>query len=159
MSNATLRARTAGPTIRAPDEIPVRPFDLSPARHLTLAEGLIEPGQVYRPHAHLTLEQVTYALQGRVRVTSFDREAGAARSVELGAGQAVLTMPGESLELACASAAAAQVLFFTAPPYPADHADTVVLQRHRELNADERARAATRRSVTLASLSEALGGA
>lgn len=158
MSSATLRARVAGPTVRAPDEVPVRPFDLSPARHLALAEGLIEPGQAHRPHAHLTVEQVTYVLEGRVRVTSFDREAGTARSVELEAGQAAITVPGESLELACAGPATARVLFCTAPPYPANHADTVVLDRHRELDADERARASDRRGAVLASLREALSG-
>lgn len=136
MGNATLWVRRAGPRVVAPDDVPVWPFDLAPARHMTLAEGLLEPGAAYQPHAHRTIEQVTYVLAGRVRVTSFDKDAGQPQSVELEAGECVVTSPQETIEFACAGESPARVLFVTSPPYPADHSDTIVLREHRAL-ADE----------------------
>ena len=133
MGNATLRVRRVGPRVVAPDDVPVWPFDLAPARHMTLAEGLLEPGAAYRPHAHRTIEQVTYVLAGRVRVTSFDEDAGQPRSVELEAGECVVTLPQETIEFACAGESPARVLFVTSPPYPADHSDTIVLREHQAL--------------------------
>ena len=136
MGNATLRVRRVGPRVVAPDGVPVWPVDLAPARHMTLAEGLLEPGSSYRPHAHRTIEQVTYVLSGRVRVTSYDEDAGQPQSVELEAGECVMTPPQESIEFACAGDTPARVLFVTSPPYPADHSDTIVLREHQAL-ADE----------------------
>jgi len=136
VGNATLRVRRSGPRVVAPDDVPVWPFDLAPARHMTLAEGLLEPGASYRPHAHRTIEQVTYVLAGRVRVTSFDQNADQPQSVELEAGECVVSLPRETIEFACAGDAPARVLFVTSPPYPADHSDTIVLHEHRAL-ADE----------------------
>ena len=130
---ATLVVRRAGPEFAAPDEIPVRPFDLAPSRNMALAEGRIEPGARYHVHAHRTIEQITYVVSGEVEVLSFDAGADGPGSVRLAAGQAVVTLPGESLEFRCAGEVAARVLFITAPPYPADNSDTVVLQRPREV--------------------------
>ena len=137
MGNATLQVRRPGPRVVAPDDVPVWPVDLAPARHMTLAEGLLEPGTSYRPHAHRTIEQLTYVLAGRVRVTSFDEDAGRPQSVELEAGECVVTLPRETIEFACVGETPARVLFVTSPPYPADHSDTIVLREHRTL-ADER---------------------
>ena len=131
--NATLSPRRAGAEFAAPDEVPVRPFDLGPARNLGLAEGRIEPGARYRVHAHRTIEQITYVVSGEVEVFSFDVGAGAARPVRLTVGEAVVTLPGESLEFRCAGETVARVIFVTAPPYPVDNSDTVVLDRHRAL--------------------------
>ena len=139
MTNTSLRVRSPGAVIHAPDSIPVRAIDLAPGTRLALAKGIIEPGATYRPHAHRSIEQATFVLEGRVRVISFDTDAGRPRSVVLEAGQTTLTSPGESLQLECVGTARARVLFITAPPYPADHSDTVVLDRHRELTAAERA--------------------
>ena len=136
MGNATLRVRRSGPRVVAPDDVPVWPFDLAPARHMTLAEGLLEPGASYRPHAHRTIEQVTYVLAGRVRVTSFDRNAGQPQSVELDVGECVVSLPHETIEFECVGETPARVLFVTSPPYPADHSDTIVLDEHQAL-ADE----------------------
>lgn len=136
MGNATLRVRRAGPRVVAPDEVPVWPVDLAPARHMTLAEGLLEPGASYRPHAHRTIEQLTYVLAGRVRITSFDEDVGQAQSVELEAGECVASLPQETIEFACVGESPARVLFVTSPPYPADHSDTIVLREHQSL-ADE----------------------
>ncbi|MCY3913178.1 MAG: cupin domain-containing protein [Chloroflexi bacterium] len=136
MGNATLRVRRPGPRVVAPDDVPVWPVELAPARHMTLAEGLLEPGAVYRPHAHRTIEQLTYVLAGRVRITSFDEDAGQTQSVELGARECVVSLPRETIEFACVGNTAARVLFVTSPPYPADHSDTIVLREHQSL-ADE----------------------
>lgn len=135
--NATLKVRRAGAEIRAPDAVPVRPYDLAPASQMALAEGTIEPGADYHPHAHRTIEQITYVLAGRVRITSYDAHSGGPRSIELGPGEAVITLPGESLQFTCIGSLPARVLFMTAPPYPADHSDTVVLDTHRMLASRE----------------------
>jgi len=137
VGNATLQVRRPGPRVVAPDDVPVWPVDLAPARHMTLAEGLLEPGASYRPHAHRTIEQLTYVLAGRVRVTSFDEDAGQPQSVELEAGECVVSLPRETIEFACVGETPARVLFVTSPPYPADHSDTIVLPEHRA-RADER---------------------
>jgi len=136
VGNATLRVRRPGPRVVAPDEVPVWPVDLTPARHMTVAEGLLEPGAAYRPHAHRTIEQLTYVLAGRVRITSFDEDSGQTQSVELEPGECVVSLPHETMEFACAGETAARVLFVTSPPYPADHSDTIVLREHQSL-ADE----------------------
>ena len=137
MGNATLRVRRPGPRVVAPDDVPVWPIDLAPARRMTLAKGLLEPGASYRPHAHRTIEQLTYVLAGRVRVTSFDEAQGRPQSVELDAGESVVTLPHETLEFACVSEIPARVLFVTSPPYPADHSDTIVLPEHRALAGED----------------------
>ncbi len=131
--NATLVTRTAGAEFAAPDEIPVRPYDLGPARNLALAGGRIEPGARYGVHAHRSIEQITYVVAGEVEVWSFDAEKGAARSVRVKASEAVVTLPGESLEFRCVGDEAARVIFMTAPPYPSDNSETVVLEEHRAL--------------------------
>ena len=136
MGNATLRVRRPGPRVVAPDDVPVWPVDLAPARHMTLAEGMLEPGAIYRPHAHRTIEQVTYVLAGHVRVTSFDEAERQPQSVELEAGESVVSLPHETIEFACVGETAARVLFVTSPPYPADHSDTIVLCEHQTLADD-----------------------
>jgi len=136
VANSTLRVRRPGPRVVAPDDVLVWPFDLALARHMTLAEGLLEPGAAYRPHAHRTIEQLTYVLAGRVRITSFDEDSGQPQSVELEAGECVVSLPHETIEFACVGNTAARVLFVTSPPYPADHSDTIVLGEHQAL-ADE----------------------
>jgi mannose-6-phosphate isomerase-like protein (cupin superfamily) len=131
--NATLVTRAAGAEFAAPDVIPVRPYDLGPARNLALAGGRIEPGARYGVHAHRSIEQLTYVVTGEVEVWSFDAEKDAAASVRVKTGEAVVTLPGESLEFRCVGAAEAWVIFVTAPPYPPDNSDTMVLDRHRAL--------------------------
>jgi mannose-6-phosphate isomerase-like protein (cupin superfamily) len=130
---ATLVTRTAGDEFAAPDEIPVRPYDLGPARNMALAGGRIEPGARYGVHAHRSIEQITYVVAGEVEAWSFDADRDSAASVRVQAGEAVVTLPGESLEFRCAGEVEARVIFVTAPPYPPDNSDTVVLDRHRAL--------------------------
>ena len=136
MGNATLQVQRPGPRVVAPDDVPVWPVDLAPARRMTLAEGLLEPGASFRPHAHRTIEQVTYVLTGRVRVTSFDDDARRPRSVDVEAGECVVSLPRETIQFTGVGKTPARVLFVTSPPYPADHSDTMVLDEHRTL-ADE----------------------
>lgn len=138
--STTIDARRAGPGVTAPDGIVVYPIDISPCAHLALAEGDIKPGHTYGIHAHLTLEQVTYVLSGRIRAITHDPQSGETHEIVADAGQSVITLPGHSLQFAAADDTPARVLFITSPPYPADHSDTVTLDAHRPLNETERGR-------------------
>ena len=131
-------ARGAGPPVTAPDGIVVYPIDLTPCAHLALAEGDIQPGHTYGIHAHLTLEQVTYVLSGRIRAVTHDPQTGKTQEIQADAGQSIVTLPGHSLQFAAADDSPARVLFITSPPYPADHSDTVTLDAHRPLTEAER---------------------
>ena len=156
-SAVALTARAAGPPITAPDGITVRPIDISPCAHLALAEGDIEPGHTYGIHTHLTIEQVTYVLSGRIRAITQDPERGQTSEIVAATGDSVVTLPGQSLQFAAADDAPARVLFITSPPYPADHSDTVTLDTHRPLNQDERARLPERRNTVLGEFRQGIG--
>lgn len=140
-------ARSAGPLITAPDGIVVYPIDLTPCAHLALAEGDIRPGHTFGIHAHLTLEQVTYVLSGRIRAITHDPQSGQTHEIQAAAGESVITLPGHSLQFATAGDTPARVLFITSPPYPADHSDTVTLDTHRPLTEAERAGLPERRDT------------
>ena len=148
MPEASQAAR-AGPPVTAPDGIVVYPIDLTPCTHLALAEGDIQPGHTYGIHAHLTLEQVTYVLSGRIRAITHDPQSGETREIQAAAGESVITLPGQSLQFAAAEDTPARVLFITSPPYPADHSDTVTLNAHRPLTEAERTGLAERRQTVL----------
>ena len=145
----TIEARRTSPPITAPDGITVHPIDITPCAHLALAEGDIQPRHTYGIHTHLTLEQVTYVLSGRIRAITHDPESGETREVAAAAGQSVITLPGHSLQFASANDRPARVLFITSPPYPADHSDTVTLDAHRELDETESARIPDRRAAIM----------
>ncbi len=145
----TQAARSAGPPVTAPDGIVVYPIDITPCAHLALAEGDIQPGHTYGIHAHLTLEQVTYVLSGRIRAITHNPQTGETREIQAAAGESVITLPGQSLQFAAAEDTRARVLFITSPPYPADHSDTVTLDAHRPLTEAERAGLAERRKTVL----------
>ncbi len=150
------RPRRAGPPLTAPDGITVHPIDISPCAHLALAEGDIQPGHTYGIHAHLTIEQVTYVLSGRIRAITHDPQSGETREIAAAAGQSVITLPGHSLQFAAANDRPARVLFITSPPYPADHSDTVTLDTHRPLNEAERDRLPRRLQTVLDEFREAI---
>jgi mannose-6-phosphate isomerase-like protein (cupin superfamily) len=127
------------PDALAPDGIPIhlvlcdfhtsaQQSAMGPMRFLGVAEGRIPPGQ-WGVHAHCSLEQVTYVLEGEVVVQM--REPGRAepQSVTLSRGQAVVTLPTQTLSFANAGSETARVLFLCAPPYPADDSDTLGLMR------------------------------
>ena len=151
-----LSARAAGPPITAPDGITVHPIDISPCAHLALAEGDIQPGHTYGIHAHLTLEQVTYVLSGRIRAITHDPESGEICEIVAATGDSVVTLPGQSLQLAAENDTPARVLFITSPPYPADHTDTITLDTHRPLNKAELERLPGRRDKVLVDFRQAV---
>ena len=134
--NTTLQLRRAGKKILAPDQVPVRPYDLGQCKNMALAMGCVEPGGRYSVHSHRRIEQITFVVSGILDVFSFDMGVAKPRKIRLREGEAVVTLPGETLEFSCASANMAKVLFITSPPYPEDHSDTVVLRSHSEVMSD-----------------------
>lgn len=127
----------------APDGIAVHPIPLPGLAGLTLAEGRLPPGD-YGVHAHRSLEQITYVLAGRIIATTGDPATGATTDLDCGPGDAVCTPPHASLAFRNPGPEVARVLFICAPPYPADDADTLTLDRHRPLDPAERAAARAR---------------
>ena len=153
----TASPRQARPPITAPDGITVYPIDITPSAHLALAEGDIEPSHTYGIHAHLTLEQVTYVLSGRIRAITHDPESGEICEIVAATGDSVVTLPGQSLQFAAEDDAPARILFITSPPYPTDHTDTITLDTHRPLNEAEHARLLERRDTVLSEFRQGIG--
>ncbi len=145
----TVEPTRPGPPVTAPDGIVVYPIDLTPCAHLALAEGDIQPSHTYGIHAHLTLEQVTYVLSGRIRAITHDPDAGKTYEILAATGESIVTLPGHSLQFAAADDSPARVLFITSPPYPADHSDTATLDTHRSLTEAERTGLDERRKTVL----------
>lgn len=131
MSAGASRADAAR-AFHAPDGIEILPFGaLSGLAHLSFVEGRIPPRPAPYPiHLHGALEQVTYVLSGRITVTTWDAERGAAVSFEAGPGDAFLTLPLQTLAFANAGPAVARVLFVCAPAYPPDDGDTRLTDAH-----------------------------
>ena len=152
----SIEARSTQPPVTAPDGITVYPIDIIPCSRIALAEGDIQPGHTYGIHTHLTIEQVTYVLSGRIRAITHDPQSGETREIAAAAGQSVITLPGHSLQFAAANDRPARVLFITSPPYPADHSDTVTLDTHRPLNEAERDRLPRRLETVLDEFREAV---
>jgi mannose-6-phosphate isomerase-like protein (cupin superfamily) len=121
----------------APDGIAVHPIPLPGLLGLTLAEGRLPAGE-FGIHAHRSLEQITYVLTGQVIVTMGDPTTGATTDMACGPGDTISTPPLVSLSFRNPGPDDARVLFICAPPYPADDADTMTLDQHRPLTADER---------------------
>lgn len=129
----------------APDGIAVHPIALPGLVGLSLAEGRLPPGH-YGVHAHCTIEQVTYVLRGRLRVT-MSRPGERPESIECVAGDTISTPPLTTLSYENPGPDEARVLFICAPPYPPDNSDTIALDQHRPhrpLTRDELTRAAGR---------------
>jgi mannose-6-phosphate isomerase-like protein (cupin superfamily) len=127
----------------APDGIAVHPILLPGLVGLTLAEGRLPPGE-FGVHAHRSLEQITYVLSGHVVVIMGDPDTGAMTELNCGPGDTIATPPLVSLSYRNPGPDPVRVLFLCAPPYPADDADTMTLDRHRPLTDDERAAALDR---------------
>ena len=139
--------------VTAPDGIAVHPIPLPGLLGLNLAEGRLPAGE-FGIHAHRSLEQITYVLTGRIVVTMGDPATGATTDIACGPGDAISTPPLVSLSFRNPGPDEARVLFICAPPYPADDADTMTLDRHRPLTAEER-RAARERIRTVRALLDA----
>jgi mannose-6-phosphate isomerase-like protein (cupin superfamily) len=120
-------------------------------RFLGIAEGRIPTGE-WGVHAHASLEQVTYVLEGEVILRTRDPSDEETRAIRLTAGQAVVTLPAQSLSFANEQETPARVLFICAPPYPADDGDTLLLAEHRPLAPEELRRAIARQEEAKASM-------
>jgi mannose-6-phosphate isomerase-like protein (cupin superfamily) len=142
-------------TAVAPDGIAIHTFDVPAAAHVGVAEGRIPPGR-YGIHRHLSLEQFTYVISGRVIAVTSEGEPGQGVAVELRAGDLLLTLPGESLQFVNDGAETARVLFICAPPYPADDADTRTLGAHGPYRAGEAAEAIGRLETIRAAFNAAV---
>lgn len=118
-------------------------------RLIGVAEGRIPPGK-WGVHAHASLEQVTYVLEGEVIVRTRDPSDEETRHARLVAGQALVTLPAQSLSFENDTETPARVLFFCAPPYPADDSDTFLLPEHRPLTREELLRAIERQEAAQA---------
>src|SRR5689334_16112168 len=99
MQSITIGQARDEPDAIAPDGIPIhlvlcdfhtisQRAAMGPMRFLNVAEGRIAPGQ-WGVHAHCSLEQVTYVLEGEVVVQTRDTAGGDAESVTLKQGQAL----------------------------------------------------------------------
>lgn len=122
--------------VLAPDGIEVRPFALPGVGAVSIAEGWIPTGE-YRVHCHRSIEQVTYLLCGRLGVSSRDPITGMISEILYAAGALISTPPLHTISFRNPYPETARVLFICAPPYPADDSDTLVLEGHRALAADE----------------------
>jgi len=134
---------SAQPAAIAPDGIAIHTFDLPAAAHAGVAEGRIPPGS-FGIHRHLSLEQYTYIITGRVTAVTGNDQHPEGRSVALKPGDLLLTLPGESLQFTNEGPETARVLFICAPPYPADDSDTRILTGHGPSSSDEVAEAIAR---------------
>ena len=122
----------------AADGMPVRVLPLSGDAFMGAAVGFLAPRSRYAVHFHYALEQLTYVLRGRVVVVM----AGERR--ELRQGEAVTNPPGVTHSFANEAEEAAEVLFVCAPPFPADDSEVALAGEHRELSAEELAKARKR---------------
>jgi mannose-6-phosphate isomerase-like protein (cupin superfamily) len=138
-----------GQAFFAPDGIEILPFALSGLGHLSFVEGRIPPRpEPYPIHLHGALEQVTYVLDGRITVTMWDAEQGAAATFEATGGDAFVTLPLQTLSFANAGAEVARVLFICTPAYPPDDSDTRLVTAHHSPTAEEQAWSRERHRLT-----------
>jgi mannose-6-phosphate isomerase-like protein (cupin superfamily) len=143
------------PATIAPDGIAIHTFDVPAGAHVGVAEGRIPPGR-YGIHRHLSLEQYTYVVSGRVTVITGTAERPQGHAIEAGPGDLVLTLPGESLQFVNDGSEEARVLFICAPPYPADDSDTRTLDAHGAPTASEIEDAVARLEVVRAAFNAAI---
>ena len=133
---AQASAASAAPAAVAPDGIAIHTFAVPTGAHVGVAEGRIPPGR-YGIHRHLSLEQYTYVISGRVTVVTGSEAHPEGRAAELGPGELLLTLPGESLQYVNDGTETARVLFICAPSYPVDDRDTRVLDAHGPAGREE----------------------
>ena len=146
---------SAGPAAIAPDGIAIHTFAVPEGAHAGVAEGRIPPGR-YRIHRHLSLEQYTYVISGRIRVVTGSEAHPEGYAVELAPGELLLTLPGESLQYVNDGTETARVLFICAPPYPVDDRDTHILDAHGPAGRHEAEAAISRLEEVRAAFLEAI---
>jgi len=131
----------------APDGIAVHTFDVPAAKLVGVAEGRIPTGR-FAIHRHLTLEQYSYVISGRLTAVTSSQPHHHEITVDLASGDLLLTLPGETLQFVNQGPEVARVLFICAPPYPVDDSDTRVLEEHTPAGIEE-AQAAMDRLLNL----------
>lgn len=87
------------------------------ATGVSLAEGRLLPGVRSAVHVLPLVTQITYVLEGRVTVAMQDRPDDTPYQLELRAGQAATTRPGELLQLRNPADSPARVLYVCTPAY------------------------------------------
>ena len=123
-------------TAVAPDGIAIHTFALPAAAFVSVVEGRIPPGR-YGVHRHLSLEQYTYVLAGRVTAITGNAERPNGAVTRMEPGDLLLTSSGESLQFINEGDETTRVLFICAPPHPPDDSDTRTLAAHGPLGADD----------------------
>jgi len=89
------------------------------AQHLEVVLGVAERGGAALPHAHPTMEQVCYMLEGRARA-----EIGG-QSREIGPGECCFFPAGEEHAFTVISEQPVKVLVIYSPPYGEDPAKVI----------------------------------
>jgi mannose-6-phosphate isomerase-like protein (cupin superfamily) len=134
----------------APDGMPVRVLPLEGQAFMGAAIGFLAPTTRYDVHFHHALEQLSFAIKGRVWVTMRGPGDAEPRTRVLGAGEAITNPPGVTLSFANEDdTVPAEILFVCAPPFPADGSEAVVTGQHRPLSEAERAQARARLALAL----------
>jgi mannose-6-phosphate isomerase-like protein (cupin superfamily) len=121
-----------------PDGTDVSPFlnATDPMQHdvpwgalaeMSIAAGRIGPGVISWIHTHPVVTQVTYLVSGRLDIRMKDPKAGEPYTLELRAGEAVLTEPRTLFQLRNMSDGVANVLYITSPPYVFESVDEKVI--------------------------------
>lgn len=123
--------------VAAPDGMPVRVLPVDPTSLMGAAVGYLAPHSRFAVHAHLSLEQLTYVIRGRVRITMRGPASEAPDDRIVVEGEAITNPPMTTLSFANESDDPAELLFVCAPPYPADDADVILTDTHRRLTAAE----------------------
>jgi mannose-6-phosphate isomerase-like protein (cupin superfamily) len=148
---------SVAPTAVAPDGIAIHTFDLPAAACVGVAEGRIPPGR-FGIHRHLSLEQYTYVVSGRVTAVTADAEHTEGAALLLSPGDLMLTLPGESLQFVNDGPETARVLFICAPPYPPGDVDTRMLDSHGLYRAGDVPDAIRRLETVRAAFNEIVDG-
>jgi mannose-6-phosphate isomerase-like protein (cupin superfamily) len=91
------------------------------ARHQSLAEAIVAPGQTTALHRHRSSEELYHVTAGRGRMTLGDR------NFEVGPGDTVCIPPGTAHCIENTGTEPLRILCCCAPPYA--HADTELLER------------------------------
>jgi len=81
------------------------------SRNVSVAVGVIEPGERTRPHRHTESDEVYYVLSGKGVVTLGEK------CYAVGPGSCVLTPAGHVHSVRCTGNEALRILCICAPPY------------------------------------------
>ena len=109
------------------------PLDCLPG--VSLAAGKIAPGSSSKPHLHPLVTQVTWLIEGALRIRMKGARDAMPYELDLAAGQGVLTEPMTFLQLLNPDAMrAARVFYVVAPAFinlsgPAGYHDAIVFDR------------------------------